>query len=146
MCIADTFAQSNTVSTGGDATGSSGAVSYSIGQIDYTTKTAASGTVTEGVQQPYEISIITGADNKFIQLEITAYPNPVIDVLILTINTKDLSNTFYYLYDLNGKLLQNKKVSGTTTEISFKDLPQGVYFLKVYTNNNELKTFKIIKN
>ena len=50
-------AQEAVAAAGGEATGSGGTVSYTIGQINYTTNTGAGGTITQGVQQPYEFFI-----------------------------------------------------------------------------------------
>jgi len=54
-CLISTkaMAQKNTVAAGGDATGVGGTVSYSIGQINYTTVTSAGGSVSQGLQQVY---------------------------------------------------------------------------------------------
>ena len=49
-------AQSGTITSGGDAAGSGGSVSFSIGQLDYTSISSAEGTVSQGLQHPYEIS------------------------------------------------------------------------------------------
>lgn len=53
-------AQTSVNATDGDVSGSGGSVSYSVGQVVYTTHTGTSGSVAEGVQQPYEISVVTG--------------------------------------------------------------------------------------
>jgi len=45
------------LATGGNATGSGGTVSYTVGQAAYITQTGSGGTVTQGVQQPFEIWI-----------------------------------------------------------------------------------------
>ena len=50
-------AQENTTAAGGEATGSGGTASYSVGQVVYTTVTGTNGSVAQGVQHPYEISI-----------------------------------------------------------------------------------------
>jgi hypothetical protein len=42
---------------GGEATGSGGSVSYSVGQVVYTTNTGINGSVAQGVQQPYEFQM-----------------------------------------------------------------------------------------
>ena len=47
------LAQQNSVSAGGDVSGSGGTVSFSVGQIDYLSITGAGGSVAQGVQQPY---------------------------------------------------------------------------------------------
>jgi putative copper export protein len=51
-------AQENINTTGGDATGIEGSASYSIRQIVYQTHTGTNGSVSEGVQQAFEISKI----------------------------------------------------------------------------------------
>ena len=51
FCILSIQAQSNTVSIGSEATGSGGTASFTAGEVFYTYKSSASGSVTEGVQQ-----------------------------------------------------------------------------------------------
>ena len=48
-------AQSNTGTLGGEATGSGGTASFTAGEVFYTYKSGASGSVTEGVQQSYRV-------------------------------------------------------------------------------------------
>lgn len=50
-------AQQTVPATGGNATGSGGTVNYTVGQAAYTTQTGSNGTITQGVQQPFEIWI-----------------------------------------------------------------------------------------
>lgn len=78
MCCIQLLSQ-ETVSAGGkEATGTGGTVSYTIGQVVYTTNTGTNGSVVQGVQQPYEISVVTGLEEaEDISLEFSIYPNPV---------------------------------------------------------------------
>ena len=140
-------AQNAVTSSGGEATGSGGSVSYSVGQAFYTTNTGTNGSVGQGVQQPYEISIVIGINEaKGIELECSAYPNPASDFLILKVENNESSTMNLQLYDMNGKLLESKKITGNQANISMSDLPVATYSLKVSDNNIELKSFKIIKN
>jgi hypothetical protein len=75
-------AQQATTATGGNTSGSGGTVAYSVGQIVYTTNTGTNGSVAQGVQQPYEISIVLGIDNHSINLGLSAYPNPTTNYLV----------------------------------------------------------------
>ncbi len=143
-------AQESMNSAGGVSSGSEGSVSYSVGQITYQTLTGTNGSVTEGVQQPYEISVITAIEEaKSINLSVSAYPNPVTDHLILRIDDFDISGLYYQLFDVNGKLLQNKKITDSRTDIVMGDLFPSIYFVRVIKNSGishqEVKTFKIIK-
>ena len=140
-------AQTGVNATGGDASGGGGSVSYSVGQVVYTTHTGTSGSVAEGVQQPYEISVVTGLEEaQSINLSVTAYPNPTTDYLTLRIDEFEISNLSFQLYDMNGKLLQNEKITGNQTSIVMSNLLPATYFVKVIQGNKEVKTFKIIKN
>ena len=90
-------AQQATTATGSDASGSGGTVAYSVGQIVYTTNTGTNGSVAQGVQQPYEISIVLGIDNHTINLELTAYPNPTTNFLTLNVGNAELSTLNFQL-------------------------------------------------
>jgi len=140
-------AQESINAAGGNASGSGGAVSYSVGQFVYTTNTGTNGSVAEGVQQPFEISMVEGLEEaKGITLSITAYPNPTTDYLTLSIEEFDISNLSYQLYDMNGNLLQSKKITGNQTSIVMSNLVPTIYFVKVIKENKSIKEFKIIKN
>ena len=139
-------AQQATTATGGNASGSGGTVAYSVGQIFYTTNTGTTGSEAQGVQQPYEISIVLGIDNHSINLDLSAYPNPTTNNLTLNVGKAELSTLNFQLYDISGKLIESRKIISSTETISMANLPSATYFLKVSNNNNEVKTFKIIKN
>ena len=132
--------------SGGNASGSGGSASYSIGKIAYSTSIGSGGTVSEGVQQPFEISIITAIDlANDINLSFSAYPNPTTDFITLGIDNIDFTNYSYQLYNINGRLLESKILTGEETTISLRDLTPSSYILKVFGDQNEFKTFKIIK-
>lgn len=140
-------AQENINASGGDASGSGGSVSYSVGQVVYQTYAGTNGSVAQGVQQPYEISVVTTIDEaKGISLSITAYPNPTTDYLTLSIDKSEVSNLSYQLYDMQGKLLKNEKISGNQTKVAMSNLLPAVYFVKISECNKQIKVFKIIKN
>ena len=141
-----TQAQEVTTTTGGNASGSGGTVTYSVGQIVYATNTGTNGSVAQGVQQTYEISIVLGIEDNSIKLELTAYPNPTTNYLTLNVGKAELSTLNFQLYDMGGKLIESNKITSTTETIRMENLPSSTYFLKVTKNNKEVKSFKIIKN
>ena len=141
------FSQNAIPASGGNASGAGGSVSYSIGQVVYKLNAGTNGSVSQGVQQPYEISVVTsnkGTEN--IQLEIAVFPNPVRDNLTLRISGDVPIQCFAYMYDIYGNLLLTKKIDGNETSVSMDDFLPGTYFLKVAQGNKEVKTFKIVKN
>ena len=140
-------AQNAIPASGANAAGSGGSVSYTVGQVVYTTSTGTNGNVAQGVQQPYEISVVTGIEEALgISLEIMVYPNPAQDFIILKIKNYEVENLRYQLYDSNARLLLSNKVEGNETSIVMQNLKPSVYFLKVTDNKKVIKTFKIIKN
>jgi hypothetical protein len=140
-------AQTSVNATGDNASGSGGSANYSVGQVVYTTNTGTSGSVAQGIQQPYEISVVTGLEEaEGINLSVSAYPNPTTDYITLSIDKFDISNLSYQLYDMQGKLLQNEKITGNQTIIIMSNLVTATYFVKIIQNYKEVKTFKIIKN
>ena len=139
-------AQKSVNSTGGNASGSGGSASYSVGQAVYTSNTETGGTVAQGVQQPYEIWVETTIEEaKGINLLVTAYPNPTTDYLTLRIDEFDISDLSYQLYDMQGKLLRNEKITSNQTRIVMSNLAPATYSVKVVQGNKEIKTFKIVK-
>lgn len=139
-------AQENVNTTGGNASGSGGSVSYSLGQVVYQIHTETNGSVAEGIQQPYEISEASGLEEaKEINLTVAAYPNPTTDYLHLNVESEKLKNLSFQLYDINGNLLQNEKITGNQTSIAMSNLVPGTYFVKVIQLNKEVKTFIVIK-
>ena len=139
--------QSAISATGGTATGTSGTVTYTVGQVTYSTFTGTSGSVAQGVQQPWEISTVTAIEKTGdVTLEMSVYPNPTGGVLKLTIRDIDDKNLRYRLYDMNGLLLQDKKIDTEETEIPLHDYSSTLYFLRVVNKKQDMKVFKIVKN
>ncbi len=138
------FAQQGSVSAGGTASGAGGTVDFTIGETNYINTTGSGGVITEGLQQPFEITTV-GVDELKLQTEVALYPNPTSEAVILSVSgdTKDLS---YQLYDLKGALLANSKIEGSETRISLSNYPRAVYFITVINSQNKSKQFKIIKN
>ena len=81
-------AQETVTASGGNTTGNAEILSYSVGQIFYTTNKGNDGMVTQGVQQPFEISVISGIEEtQCINLNCSAYPNPTHDFFMLKIES-----------------------------------------------------------
>lgn len=140
-------AQTSINAVGGNASGGGGSVSYSVGQVVYTTNSGTNGSVAQGVQQPFEISVVTAIEEASgINLTVSAYPNPTTDYLTLEVKELELSNLYFQLYDMQGKLLQRNKITGIQTSIVMSNLAPATYYVKVVRENKEEKTFKIIKN
>ena len=150
MLLAGSFlttkAQHATLSAGGEATGSGGTASYSIGQSLYITNSSEAGTISQGVQQSYIIDAITGLNELGISLNLAAYPNPTTDFVQLTIEGEMLTDISYQLYNMQGKLIGSNQLTEVQTGVDMTSLSPATYILKVIQKNAAIKTFKIIKN
>lgn len=139
-------AQQSANAAGGDATGSGGSVAYSIGQVVYTANTSPSGTVSQGVQQAYEIYLI-GINETELNSSLSVFPNPIVDYLILQISDYNNEKLSYQLFDMQGKLLSNAQIIAQQTQIKTASLPPATYFIEVLNQENKhVQSFKIIKN
>ncbi|MFZ4726959.1 MAG: T9SS type A sorting domain-containing protein [Paludibacter sp.] len=143
-------AQQSFSSTGGDVLGNDGSVSYSVGQLVNSTNIGTNNTTSEGIQQAYEISVIAGINQaEGINLKWSAYPNPTSNSVQLsvgkhlTINNASLN---YQLVSSDGKLLESNKVISELTTINLSTLVSSTYFIRIFQEDKELKTFIIIKS
>ncbi|MFN5371552.1 MAG: T9SS type A sorting domain-containing protein [Bacteroidia bacterium] len=138
------YSQSNTVSAGGDAEGDNGSVSYSIGQVVYTSAQGSNGNINQGVQQPYDVGVVTGIEEVGINLSV--FPNPTAGILTLNVADEDASLLSYQLYDAAGRLIDSKNKLNSTTTISLEAYATGVYTLAVSRNNKQVKSFRVVRN
>jgi hypothetical protein len=129
----------------GEATGAGGSISYTVGQVFYTTYTASTGSVSQGVQHPFEFQTLSNPELITVNLTAVTYPNPTSDYVILKISDSALENLGYTLFDVTGKAISNGLITNKDTQIAMQQLAIGIYILKVNRHNQELKTFKIIK-
>ena len=153
----DSFGQNNNLmyslnTSGNNMSGSSGFVSYSIGQVFFSSMTDNAIQVIEGVQIGYqentEINNNEDADNiPSPEIEIIVFPNPTIDFVTLASEGFDLDNQLnsYQLYNYQGKLLKQNIIQQNKTEIDLSNLSSSIYILQVFVEQKLWKTFKIIK-
>ncbi|MEM7085511.1 MAG: T9SS type A sorting domain-containing protein [Bacteroidota bacterium] len=144
--LAGAHGQNNTLASGGEATGSGGTLSYSVGQVDYIQAEGSGGTASQGVQQPFEIFVLGVDEHPEIQLDITVFPNPTVSNVTLHIGNFTGNDLSYQLYDIHGRLLSGQSLRTNSTRIPMEDLASAVYLLQVIDTSSPIKTFKIIKN
>ncbi|MFC4685519.1 T9SS type A sorting domain-containing protein [Epilithonimonas pallida] len=137
-------AQKTIASTGITAIGSGGSSSYTVGQIDYRQK-GSNAEVMEGVQHAYEIITLAVEDLNNKERNILLYPNPVKDLLWIEFSDKNYQNSNYTLFDSQGKLIKKGNLNQQKSELDFSLLPSSVYIIRVFQNDQTIKTFKVIK-
>jgi hypothetical protein len=147
VCSSFVKAQETVPATGGEATGTGGSQSYTVGQVAYETISTSSNIQSQGVQQAYEIYLVGEKQLKGIQLTCTVFPNPAVSSVNLQISDIDFKDLSFSLFDMAGKQIISEKINSTHTTIPFQDLANATYILKITgKENQEVQTFKIIKN
>ena len=137
-------AQNNTVSAGADAEGSNGSISYSIGQVVYTSASGINGSINQGVQQPYDYDVITGIEHT--EIELNLYPNPTLGQVNLSIADSRTQEYSLSLFDASGRLImQNSQLNGLNS-FSMESYAAGAYTLSVFKKEELVKSFRIIRN
>lgn len=137
-------AQSSVHTSGGSVTTGSGSVSHSVGQVVYTS--GGNGfKVSNGVQQPYDIQVVTGISGNQDKMKMKLYPNPVLNDLVLELETFESSELYFQVYDLHGKLIAFENITDRITRVDFSRYPSSTYLLKVFDKVTVWQTFKIIK-
>ena len=140
------FTQAAIATSGSEGKGAGGFVSWSVGQVAYSSFKGKgnTGSVSQGVQQAYTISVI-GFRNAM-SLSYSVYPNPTTDNIILETPGFKVVKLTYQLLDMLGNIIKSDLISANRTEINTVALPSSTYFLKIIQGNNQVQSFKIIKN
>jgi len=84
-----------------------------------------------------------GAEN---ELSFSIYPNPVSDSFTITMHDFDPSGMVCQIYDFTGRLVKAAPVTGTNNQIDVSNLVPAIYLVRILTENQDVKTYKIIKN
>lgn len=145
LCL-QSKAQDALVTSGGEANGSNGTLSYSIGQTFTEFQTGTSASISQGVQQPLMFITTIGFYFEPTSLKISVFPNPTANFVTLDVGQLDYSDLKVHLYDVHGKLIQKVGVKEATTKIQMPNLSNSTYVLKVLEKGREVRTFIIVKN
>jgi hypothetical protein len=138
------MAQERATSAGGEVSNSTGSVSYSIGLPDYVNSTSADGSITQGVQQPYELFAL-GVENWDATVNIVVFPNPTTGFITVTIDNS-LENVAYTLTDLNGKIVKMGTLQGAASMIDLSEIAASNYYLNIQVAEQLVRSYQLVKN
>ena len=144
FCMGTAVAQNAVVPAGGTASGNGGSVTYTVGQIAVQTNSDGTVSISEGVQQPYEISVVGVDDYPGITLNAVLFPNPTQGNVQLTIVNLQFEGEVK-VFDSNGKFLLSKKIEGENTALDLSPYAPATYYVNVYSGKKMLKSFKVVK-
>lgn len=136
-------AQQDVLSSGGDASSSSGSISYSIGQVVFSNSENASGSVNEGVQQP-DIIIPINVVEDLQTIEVGLFPNPTRENVMITMpDFQPKLNAS--VFDRNGSLIVDWTIQSSQTFLYVGDWAAGQYILRITGNSGHHSEYKLIK-
>ncbi len=101
------------------------------------------------IDHPEWVAAIWGSggginDNFNIFTNIEIYPNPASE--LITINNLNSNVVSLSIADIVGKIVYTSNNPSQSIEIDLNSYAKGFYFLTVYADNNQSKTFKFVKN
>ena len=144
-CNYKCIAQQAVVAAGSSISGSTGSISYSIGQIDYIAVSANSFTLSQGVLQVFNNSPVTYISTLDKLVTISVWPNPIIDKLFIKISDNTESEFSYQLFSIDGQLIETKKIFGKNATVDTHSYNSGVYVIAITQDHLKFIRFKIIK-
>lgn len=136
-------AQETFVSSAASATGTGGHVSHSVGQLFTSSQVTSNVRIDVGIQIPLQILTLNHPELKSIQL--TAFPNPSTDFVVLSLTAIEFEKMHYTIHSLKGEIIKKASLTAASTVIDIRSLSDGTYIVRVTQDHQELKTFKIIK-
>jgi len=123
----------------------SGSLSWTIGEPVIETITDGTNTLTQGFQQS-KLTVTAINDLKVSGIELSVYPNPTNSFLSIEVKTDKQKDLLLSLFDLNGRLILQKKMAGNKQTIKMQNYKPGTYILKVTEANKEIRTYQIVKH
>jgi hypothetical protein len=98
-------------------------------------------------EEPFRVSPTKTPKEKIIKQDglVSVFPNPVNDVLYISINSKDFGRVTVKLYNALGKEVKKVLVISPLTSINLSALTKGIYFVQIL-DGQKITTHKVIKN
>lgn len=130
--------------SGGFFISANSSLSWTLGEPVMETDVAANSLLTQGFQQSQMSSV---AVNKIAdETDISVYPNPVSDLVVINIRSTENSILKAELTDVLGKMFFQDKLLQQITTIDMRTFADGLYFLKLLSEDGKIhKTVKVEK-
>ncbi len=103
--------------------------------------------LTQGFQQGIEIQQTSVQKLKNPSEDIVVFPNPAMDNIIIDMDAEYLTRSLlsFTIVNENGQIKKEGRNLSETNIISIQNLPAGLYILNIFSNNEIIQSFKIIK-
>jgi len=157
LIFSDSYTQSINrqviASAGGYDTSSIGSLSWTLGEtiVETVENSSINFILTQGFQQPdeFHIDTIDAVHEIGSNIFISLYPNPVAQILNLTIRHGSVMKMQIQLLDMLGRMIHYDEMNGTEAnsnyQIDVNALAVGMYALKMYTEGKFIGSCKFQK-
>ncbi|RLD50038.1 MAG: hypothetical protein DRI94_09720 [Bacteroidetes bacterium] len=98
----------------------------------------------DGTTESWTVTAATSSVSNISDKNINIYPNPVKTDFFIDFTSFNFKNIQSELYNSEGKRIKSFTLKEANSLINISDIPSGIYFLKIRTNNN-LFIRKIVK-
>ena len=117
-------------------------VSFVIGSKVY----AGTGTNGTNFKDFWEYDKLLSLEKSSEKIVVSVYPNPTSEFITIDLGAFDTKETSIQFYQLDGKLIYTAKITNQKTTIDIKSLGSGTYFYSILSNQDIVKSGKIILN
>lgn len=124
-------------------------ISWTLGEVAYTTLSTSSYILTQGFQQGNLFT--TSVDKPTIAVnDIAIYPNPAKDFVKVKVDIPNIAGKATFdLYDITGRKVISKEMAiehSVPVELSLSEIRSGIYLLKVTLEKDNLnRIVKLVK-
>lgn len=129
------------ISGSGFSNANNNGVSWSLGELAIQEIKSNNNIITQGFHQGDLIVTSLFENERDIAIEV--YPNPTITSINIKTDIQESLNC--KLYNLQGKLVDNRMTMGQLSTIQMDEFPAGAYYLQILNRDRVVKVFKIQK-
>ena len=124
---------------------SSGSISWTIGELVSEAFENSENILTQGFHQTM-LTVTLIKEFKETDIQITVYPNPVKEKLIIDVKEAKFNSLQMTMIDINGRIELTKNIVSDKEIIDMQGFPEAIYILRIIAPNEKiLKSYKIVK-
>ena len=143
--IAQTINPQVISSAGNNFTNGSNHLEWTLGEPVTSTLNNGNSLLTQGFHQ--NNLVISAIDNVDVDIEVTIFPNPTIDILQMKFGNLPDENIIIELFTAEAKLLLTKTSNrNTLSQIDMSKYHNGMYLLKIGSKTVKWKSYRIVKS
>jgi hypothetical protein len=146
-CLSQSISRQVIGSAGADMSNSDATLSWTIGEPVIESFSADDYILFQGFHiGPLSAQISDNLSENFTSFDVTFYPNPVNDQLVIEFDELREKNSILQLFSITGKMIISKKLSARSRRetINLSSFNSGTYFFKIIHDKKE-EVYTIIK-